>query len=470
MRASCVFLLGLLTLAAGLRRGKKRYQPDWASLDSRPLPSWYDEAKVGVFVHWSIFSVPAFGSEWFLNSWKNLKDPRFVRFMDETYGPDFRYDDFAPMFTAELYDPDAWAKMFKAAGAHYVVFTSKHHEGWANYPTNTSINRPNWNSVVAGPHRDLLGDLVAALRREGLRVGIYTTLFEWFNPALDRDIANNYTTSEFVDTVWKPSFYELVNRYQPDLLWADGDWIGPWEWWQSRELLAWLFNDSPVKDHVVVNDRWGGSLCRHGSYWTCADNFNPQHLMGRKWENAFTMQQNDYTNPTTSWAYNRNASLSGWWTSKKVITQLVQTFSCGGNALVNVGPMFDGTIPFINQQQLQSMGSFLQTNGEAVYGAQPWRVQNDSLAQGVWYTKRTGVVYAHLLQWPASGSLDLAAPQSIDNVTTVSLLRPAGQAEELTWSRSNQGLTGMRIVLPRMSPADPLATADAWVLRMVHVH
>lgn len=131
-----------------------RYEPNWESLDTRPIPKWYDEAKIGIFIHWGVFSVPAFHSEWFWWNWKGLNDSEIIEFMEKNYKPGFSYPEFGPLLTAEFYDPNRWADLFKKSGAKYVVLTSKHHEGYTLWPSSTSWN---WNSVDVGPKQDLLG-------------------------------------------------------------------------------------------------------------------------------------------------------------------------------------------------------------------------------------------------------------------------------------------------------------------------
>ncbi|KAL0166074.1 hypothetical protein M9458_037918, partial [Cirrhinus mrigala] len=139
-----------------------RYTADWTSLDSRPLPEWYDEAKFGIFVHWGVFSVPGFGSEWFWWNWKGALEFEYIVYMIKNYPIGFSYADFAPNFHAQFFDPDEWADIFEASGAKYVVLTSKHHEGFTNWGSPHSWN---WNSVDNGPHRDLVGDLGDAIRK-----------------------------------------------------------------------------------------------------------------------------------------------------------------------------------------------------------------------------------------------------------------------------------------------------------------
>ena len=156
----------------------------------------------------------------------------------------------------------------------YYVLTSKHHGGFCNWKTATSQG---WNSVDTGPQRDLVGELASAIRnRTSVHFGLYFSQFEWFNDWYLADKAAKFATQVYPAMVSLPQMYELVNMYQPEIVWSDGDWEAPDTYWNSTEFLAWLYNESPVKDTVVVNDRWGsGCTCKHGGYWTCQDRYNP---------------------------------------------------------------------------------------------------------------------------------------------------------------------------------------------------
>lgn len=251
-----------------------QYEPTWPSLDSRPLPKWYDEAKLGIFLHWGVYSVPSFGSEWFWWNWKT-NSKAFVDFMTQNYPPNFTYQDFAQSFTAEFFDAERWANLFESSGAKYIVLTSKHHEGFALWPSKYSYS---WNSVDVGPHMDLVGELANAVRNKTtLKFGLYHSLFEWFHPLYLKDKENGFKTRLFPTRKSIPEMKELITNYKPDILWSDGDADGTDEYWQSKEFLAWLYNDSPVRDTIVVNDRWGVNniLCHHGDFYTCSDRYNP---------------------------------------------------------------------------------------------------------------------------------------------------------------------------------------------------
>ena len=114
---------------------RKRYEPNWDSLDTRVAPTWYDDAKFGIFIHWGVFSVPSFGSEWFWERWQGKPQKKYVDFMQKNYSPRFTYADFAAQFTAEFFNPDEWTSLFRDAGAKYIVFVGKHHEGFTNWPS-----------------------------------------------------------------------------------------------------------------------------------------------------------------------------------------------------------------------------------------------------------------------------------------------------------------------------------------------
>uniref|UniRef100_A0A0A9XZC1 alpha-L-fucosidase n=4 Tax=Lygus hesperus TaxID=30085 RepID=A0A0A9XZC1_LYGHE len=201
---------------------------------------------------------------------------------------------------------------------------------------------------------------------------------------------------------------ELINSYKPEMLWSDGDWEAPSDYWRSPEFLAWLYNDSPVKDSVVVNDRWGSdTLCKHGDTYTCQDRYNPGTLQQHKWENAMTIDK-------STWGFNRASNLDDYMTAQELIDEIVSTVSCGGNIVINVGPAKDGTINPIFQDRLNEVGKWLKVNGEAIYSTKPWdNCQNDTATSDVWYTvnKNGADVYVMMLRWPKNGVLELGCPE-----------------------------------------------------------
>jgi alpha-L-fucosidase len=252
--STMLLLLVIATTAAAQKMPPpEQIEKDWAWIDERDVPAWWQNAKFGIFIHWGVYSVPAYGikgtySEWY---WHNKdafpvkpnKQPRHDAtnaFHNRVYGEDFRYEEFAPLFRAEMFDPDHWANVFEKAGAGYVVLTSKHHDGytlWPNKHASESFGHP-WNSVEVGPKRDLVGELTEAVNKTSVRMGLYYSLWDWFNPVWERDQA------AYVEQVMLPQMYELIETYKPQVLFTDGDWLDPYTLWRSPEFLAWLLKES----------------------------------------------------------------------------------------------------------------------------------------------------------------------------------------------------------------------------------
>ncbi len=353
--------------------GQKHYEPTWESLDSRPVAQWFDDAKFGIFIHWGPYSVPAWSpkgtySEWYqywlqsktLFGNGDFKGDEVVSYHNKTYGKDFTYYQFGDMFTADLFKPDDWAALIKDSGAKYVVLTSKHHDGFALWPSKEADDRGfPWNSMEVGAHRDLVGDLSMAVKASGLKMGLYYSLYEWYHPLWQND------RQRFVNEHFLPQVKDLVTRYKPDILWADGEWEMEADQWKSKEFLAWLFNDSPVNNSVVINDRWGkGVRNNHGGYYTTeyeseATEFN------RPWEECRGMG--------FSFGYNRNEDIEDYNSPKALVLMLVNIVSTGGNLLLDIGPDARGKIPVIMQERLHQIGKWLKINGEAIYGTSPWK-------------------------------------------------------------------------------------------------
>jgi len=461
-----VLFLVVLPLAASAQAGP--YQPDWASLNQRPIPQWYDQAKFGIFIHWGVYSVPAFAdphaeggeayAEWYWNHMHNKSGPTWA-FHARTYGENFHYQDFVSQFKAQLFDPAAWADLFARSGARYVVLTAKHHEGFCLWPCPASWN---WNSVDVGPHRDLAGELSKAVIARGLKMGFYYSLYEWYNP-LYLQHSERYVTEHMI-----PQMKDLVERYHPSILWTDGEWEQPSSFWKSTQFLAWLFNDSPVKGDVVIDDRWGKETRGHdGGFYTSeyglVNSEHSDYTGAHKWEENQGIGK--------SFGYNRMETPSDYKSAAQLIHLLVETVSKGGNLLLDIGPTADGRVPVIMQERLLQMGQWLQVNGEAIYDTRPWRqaaenefraVTRDGAVQAiakseVCYTRRDGAVYAIAESWPGR-ELVLEVPKPTGS-TTVTLL---GSNTPLKW-RETAGK--LHIELPPLgAPSAPPAAAYVFKL------
>ncbi|CAJ0962410.1 unnamed protein product, partial [Mesorhabditis belari] len=349
------------------------YEPTWESIDSRPLPDWYDNSKFGIFMHWGVYCVPGYRSEWFWWHWQGENDPNCTEYMAKNYAPGYTYAQFANDFRAEFFDADAFREIVEASGAKYFVFTSKHHEGYTMWPSKVSWN---WNSVDIGPKIDVIDALKKAFAKTDIHFGLYFSLYEWFNPQYMQDTQKN--TTDYVDQISYPQLLDIVNTYQPEVVWSDGDWDMTAEYWKSKEFIAWLYNESPVKDTVVVNDRWGrGVMGVHGGYLTYEDNYIAGTLLARKWENCDSLDQ-------YSWGGRRTMRSGDVLSVHDAIAELAQTIACNGNFLLNVGPDMHGKIPPLLEERLRQIGDFVKANAEAVYGTHPWAYQSD--LNNVWYT------------------------------------------------------------------------------------
>jgi alpha-L-fucosidase len=357
-------------LLFGFSLSAQKFQSNWNSLNNRKMPEWFQQDKFGIFIHWGVYAVPAYApvipnsgdsySEWY---WYRLekKQQNFLDFHNKTYGENFTYPQFEQQFKAEMFDPQQWAEVFRKSGARYVVLTSKHHEGyplWNSAESDKHWGR-SWNSVTGTPKRDLLGDLTKAVRDKGLRMGYYYSLYEWFNPLWLAD------KKRFVDEHMFPQFKDLVNKYKPSLIFSDGEWDISDTAWKSRELLAWLFNESPVADEVVVNDRWGkDTRGKNKSTYTTSE-------YGSGMNADVIWEENQGIGH--SYGYNRNEKLEDYKSGHDLILILVDVVSRGGNLLLDIGPTADGRIPVIMQQRLIEIGDWLKTNGEAIYGTKAYK-------------------------------------------------------------------------------------------------
>jgi len=479
-----LFVVANLTPGRASEQPTPRCEPTWQSLDKRATPQWFTEAKFGVFVCWGLYSVPAWTpkghyAEWY-QYWLQEKsfDGQVADFHARTYGADFAFRDFAPMFKAELWDPNAWADLFARAGAKYIVLTTKHHSGYTLWPSAEAERTygVNYNPVKIGPRRDLVGDLAAAVRERNIKVGLYYSLYEWYHPLWKSDKAR------FVEEHFFPQFKDLVTRYRPDLVWADGEWDLPWEQWRSPELLAWLFNQAPNEKDLVINDRWGkGVRHRHGGFYTTEygsgldDDAHP-------WEENRGMGH--------SYGYNRAENVADYRSAQELILMLIDVVSRGGNLCLDIGPRADGTIPVVMQERLLAIGAWLATHGEAIYGTRMWEVpcqwsagtipqlkrgeymskfnileQTISPPPGqackeVLFTYKNGTLYAITPRWPGH-ELRLKNVRPGDD-TEVSLLTPGAP---LRWRADGEDVV---IALPTFDP-NRMSGQQAYVFRLTDI-
>ncbi|KAH9372993.1 hypothetical protein HPB48_018572 [Haemaphysalis longicornis] len=312
----------------------------------------------------------------------------------------------------------------------------------------------NWNAMDVGPHRDLVGELRGALRRKrGIRFGVEYSMMDKFHPLYIADKASGWATAEFPRAKCIPELSELVERYQPDIIWSQGDEEAPSTYWNSTSFLAWLYNDSPVRSDVVVNDRWGGDVAlQHGDFISCESTCQ-QVPTGYKSLKPLSIDRN-------SFGYRREAEISDYRTVSEIITELVTTVSRNGNLVLGVSATKDGIIPQVFQERLEQLGTWLKVNGEAVHGSTAWKYHKDASNPNVRYTAKGNIVYVFMLRWPKNRVLSLQSLKLSSEGYVILLGRPN---ERLPCSRDL--ITGTLISLPPLTP-DELPTPWAWVLKV----
>lgn len=496
----------------------KRYESRWDSLDQRPIPQWFQDSKFGVFVMWGEYSVPAFADTDFYSEWYEFclkadeaiisseidghlffqegsqntsMSPEAMRqhyrkqsaavkaFHEKAYGKNFRFESFYDMFKGELFDPREWADLFSRAGVRYIALSAKHHGGFCMFPS--EHEKASWgyykDSAHIGPRRDVLGEVFEAVRERGIRPGIYYTMYEWFNPLWISD------RKLYVEKVTHPQLKEIVSKYKPSLIWNDGEWLMDYRGWRSEELLAWMFNDSPVADEIVVNDRWGGVNGKHGSYFTTEYGGGFKGI-SKPWEENHGID--------SSYGYKRNSTWDQHKSPMRLVHTLIDIVSRGGNYLLNVPPRADGRIPNLIAERLLEMGKWLQVNGEAIYGTRPYRApyqwnrreeyeidygkslsfdtggfditeyttqarRADHPLIEAFFTTKPGTLYAILPVWPRERFV--LRDVTLEPGARVSML---GMKGTFSWEQKDKNVS---IAIPRIYP-DELPCQYAWTLKI----
>jgi len=407
---------------------------------SRAVPQWYEDAKLGIFIHWGPASVPAFAAgtplrpgeleemlfydsprkdlpyaDWYLNA-MSYPDSATAQHHAATYG-NAPYADFKPTFEQHVnegWDPNAWADLFYKAGAKYVVLVTKHHDGYTLWPSAVSNpNRENWESP-----RDLVGELATAVRARGMRFGTYySTGLDWsFKLVTEddriRDIMRSAPSSQTYADYAYAQIVELIDRYHPDILWAD---IGYPSKGRLNQLFEYYFANVP---DGTVNDRWGavdvlGKIARiPGATWAMKAlarfmlSMEPDPLKDDPARLGYKTAEYDSLPgvPPFKWestrglggsfAYNAHETAADMLSAADLVDFLVDTVAKNGNVLINIGPDSFGHIPIIQQHPLLGLGDWMAVNGEAIYGTRPWTRYKNERGRELRYTQSDTALYA----------------------------------------------------------------------------
>jgi alpha-L-fucosidase len=433
-----------LLLSAARGQAPSHYEPTLESLSRHPLPQWYADAKLGIFVHWGLYSVPGWAptvhsehdfesldyithnpyAEWYLNSMRLDGSPTQA-YHKEHYGADYDYYNFAPIFNREIqkWHPEDWAKVFRDAGAKYVVLTTKHHDGFTLWPS--SAPNPSLPADRQHASRDLVGELTSAVNQQGLRMGLYYSGgYDWtFVPGPIR-VAADYQKvkpqSEAYGKYADAHVREIIARYKPAVLWNDIDYPKSGH---ALQIMAEYYQAVP---DGVIDDRFG---VKHSDFispeYQTLDKINP-----KKWEECRGLGR--------SFGYNRAEGEAETIAPDELIYLLVDIVSKNGNLLLDVGPEADGTIPDVQMKRLKALGGWLQVNGEAIYATHPWKRATGETAEGipVRFTQKESATYAILLGQPKASTATLKS-LSVRPGTKIYLL---GDTDPLVWSQQGDNL------------------------------
>ncbi len=468
----------LLIFALQTKAQQPLYSASWNSLEQYKIPAWFRNAKFGIFIHWGIYSVPAFQNEWYPRN-MYIKDSKEYKHHLATYGPQnkFGYKDFIPLFTAQYFNAEKWIELFKMAGARYIVPVAEHHDGFAMY--NTALSR--WNAMQMGPKRDIVGELETAARKANLYFGVSshriehwwyygpgrsfdsdvkdTTFSDFYGPATYPDGTKEGEkvlpmSTEFMND-WLLRDVELVNKYHPDLMWFDW-WIDQKELEPYRKsFAAYYYNQASYwKKEVVIN-------YKHEAFPgnTAVLDLERGKLAGIR-EEAW---QTDDAIGNNSWGFTNDNNFK---TAQYVITNLIDIVSKNGNLLLNIGPKPDGTITEEETNVLLETGKWLRVNGEAIYDTRPWRMYGEGptesangefkmqkayTSKDVRFTTKADTLFMITLALPEPKESITTSSLGLDkNIGIIEKVELLGSDAKLKWSQKKNALV---IQVPSIFPS-----------------
>jgi len=461
MTKTSSLLLALLFISSlsKIANSQDRYQATWESLENYKTPDWFKNAKFGIFIHWGVYSVPAFNNEWYP---RNMYDPKSEEFKyhSENYGPQdkFGYKDFIPMFKAEKFDAARWVELFKKAGARYVVPVAEHHDGFAMYKTALS----KWNAFEMGPKRDIIGELAEAAKKSGLVFGLSSHRIEhWWYMNNGRKNTSDVNNLEFADFYgpareenetmspeymndWLERCIELVEKYQPQLFWFD--------WWIEQPALD-PYRKSFAAYYYNKGMEWNKGVVINYKYKSFPEKAAVLDLERGKLNGIRKLPwQTDDAIGNKSWGFTKNNNFKS---AQYVITNLIDIVSNNGNLLLNIGPRPDGTITEEETNVLLETGAWLNINGDAIYGTRPWKISgegptesaNGSFAEqdkpftvkDIRFTKKGISLYAIVLGVPWENIIIKSLGLSSNN-GSISKVELLGSQEKINWKQTETNL------------------------------
>ncbi|MHA1452716.1 MAG: alpha-L-fucosidase [Promethearchaeota archaeon] len=458
------------------------FKPTKRSIKTHKVPDWFHNAKLGIFIHWGLYSVPAFAeitksfgeimetetlgsqfahnpySEWYLNSLR-IEGTKTYEYHQKEYGPDFKYEDFAPIFNEEIkkWNPEEMANIFQQAGAKYVVLVTKHHDGFTMWKSDCPNPNPGKQNYHAS--RDIVGELTNAVDNLGMKMALYYSgKIDWsFDEYFIKDIPtmldNEPRQPEYPDYS-QNHWYELIRKYKPWILWND---IGYPKNADKLKLFADYFNENPeglINDLWIQMPAWVRRLIRRpriSKFITKIANLyvEKRRKSGKSVESPYNplydfstpeyqteSEIKDYKWETcrglgNSFGYNKQEKEENYLSPKELIHQLIDVVSKNGNLLINIGPKADGTIPVIQKKLILDLGAWLKINGEAIYGTRSWKIPEAISKEGIpiRFTTKEYEMFMILLDKPELPTLiiqDIKFP----DISEINLI---GNKQEVKW-------------------------------------
>ena len=437
-----------------------KWKPTPESIDAHQVPEWFKDAKFGMFIDWGLWSVagwaPKKESAAMYPDWYEFRldtDTAFMKYHEKNWGKDFQRDDFIPLFTANNYQPAKLVDIAKNAGMKYIVPFSKHHGGFCLWPSSYTQR----DAMDMGPKKDLIEPLVESCKLNGLKFGFYFSIEEWeypiidntgklqnrlwngeikpFDSSLEKKCSGKIAVRNFGTDYLVPQAAEFIDKYDPDLIWYDGDWNTNIDELHTYDIASYFYNKAEGRKQVAVNDRYGPNKgekwqrSKRGDFYTneYGDMEKEAKQAVHAWEECRGISQ--------SFGYNWQDTDGNVISSKKFIDMFVDIVSHGGNLLLIVNLDGQGALPKIQENRLQDIGKWLKVNGEGIYATRPYKQQKEG---SVSYTqsKDGQYVYAIIQEWPGS-ELHLKGVKP----TKSSKIELLGYNKPLEWINSNEGIT-----------------------------
>lgn len=448
-------------------------KPDWDSLKSHyEVPAWFTDAKFGIFMHWGLYSVPAYRSEWYMKHMYAALSDYHVK----TFGPQdkFGYKDFIPMFTAAEFDPNAWAELFKKSGAKFVVPTAQHHDGFALWASDGAAP---WNAGVMGPKRDLIGELAKSVRAQGLKFGVSNhgiENFTFINPKKDVAEKLRAAQADLYDPKYQDFYHvmdrsdaacqkflvnwamrnvELIEKYQPDMIWFDNGvdqrFLDPLKLW----FASYYYNRAADwGKQVTISTKKAAYAPSNDNTQTIGSIIDFEKIGARSPSEIRTGAWVVDDPIGSTWGYTEGMRIAG---AQTVVSKLIDTISKNGTYLLNLSPKPDGTIPQAQQDTLLEVGKWLEVNGEGVYGTHSWIKSaegggRESPAPRIHFTAKDKTVYAHVLgNYPTGPVTITSITPAVTAGATISDVSLLGSKSPVAFEQSPQGLV---VTLPAEAP------------------